>query len=64
MAPVSGNATPKAPKQKPNVKTDVLLEVIKQYPYLYDKRHPMFKDNTYKDETWTKLGLELGIDGM
>ncbi|XP_040074264.1 uncharacterized protein LOC120846533 [Ixodes scapularis] len=64
MAPVAStvakSAKPNAKKKSTNVRTDVLLDVIKQYPVLYDKRHPQFKDIKYKDEVWTMLGESLG----
>ncbi|XP_075735533.1 uncharacterized protein LOC142776199 isoform X1 [Rhipicephalus microplus] len=31
------------------------------YPYLYDKRHPSFKDRTKKDRAWAEIGSMFGM---
>ncbi|KAL3248932.1 hypothetical protein MRX96_056265 [Rhipicephalus microplus] len=31
------------------------------YPYLYDKRHPFFKDRTTKDRAWAEIGSMFGM---
>ncbi|KAL3188942.1 hypothetical protein MRX96_003091 [Rhipicephalus microplus] len=31
------------------------------YPYLYDKRHPSFKDRTKKDRDWAEIGSMFGM---
>ncbi|XP_040074836.1 uncharacterized protein LOC115326583 [Ixodes scapularis] len=56
----STGAAESAKKKKYAVKTEVLLDLIKQYPCLHDKRHPKYKDNAYKDELWGNLGVDLG----
>ncbi|KAM7300340.1 uncharacterized protein ISCGN_020904 [Ixodes scapularis] len=56
----STGAAESAKKKKHAVKTEVLLDLVKQYPCLYDKRHPKYKDNAYKDELWGNLGVDLG----
>ncbi|KAM7286680.1 uncharacterized protein ISCGN_030445 [Ixodes scapularis] len=61
----STGAAESAKKKKYAVKTEVLLDLIKQYPCLHDKRHPKYKDNAYKDELWGNLGVDLGgVEGM
>ncbi|XP_075740171.1 uncharacterized protein LOC142786386 isoform X4 [Rhipicephalus microplus] len=40
---------------------EVLIDAIKMYPYLYDKRHPSFKDRTKKDRAWAEIGSMFGM---
>nr|XP_054919802.1 uncharacterized protein LOC126516609 [Dermacentor andersoni] len=40
---------------------ELLIEAVKQYPYLYNKLHPSFKDRNKKDAAWTEIGNMLGI---
>ncbi|KAL3171887.1 hypothetical protein MRX96_013466 [Rhipicephalus microplus] len=35
---------------------ELLIDAIKMYPYLCDKRHPSFKDRTKKDPAWAEIG--------
>ncbi|KAL3197039.1 hypothetical protein MRX96_014887 [Rhipicephalus microplus] len=34
------------------------------YPYLYDKRHPFFKDRTKKDRAWAEIGSMFGMSSV
>ncbi|XP_075751960.1 uncharacterized protein LOC142817898 [Rhipicephalus microplus] len=36
---------------------ELLIDAIKMYPYLYDKRHPSFKDRTKKDRAWADRSM-------
>ncbi|KAH6942922.1 hypothetical protein HPB50_011958 [Hyalomma asiaticum] len=48
-----------------NVHTaEMLIEMVRNYPVLYDKRHPKHKDSLLKDDLWRKIGSELGLTGM
>ncbi|KAH8034948.1 hypothetical protein HPB51_003511 [Rhipicephalus microplus] len=40
---------------------ELLIDAIKMYPYLYDKRHPSFKDSTKKDWAWAEMGNMFGM---
>ncbi|KAL3202411.1 hypothetical protein MRX96_012077 [Rhipicephalus microplus] len=40
---------------------ELLIDAIKMYPYLYDKRHPSFKDRTKKDRAWAEIGSMFGM---
>ncbi|XP_075740169.1 uncharacterized protein LOC142786386 isoform X2 [Rhipicephalus microplus] len=43
---------------------EVLIDAIKMYPYLYDKRHPSFKDRTKKDRAWAEIGSMFGMSSV
>nr|XP_054926292.1 uncharacterized protein LOC126530461 [Dermacentor andersoni] len=44
---------------------ELLLDVIKQYPVLYDKSHPRYKKADYKKDIWKKISQDLGVtDGI
>lgn len=69
MAPVASTvaklAKPDAKKKSAKVRSDVLLDMIKEHPVSYYKRHLKFKDIKYKDNVWTKQGENLeGTSGM
>ncbi|KAH7968325.1 hypothetical protein HPB52_007860 [Rhipicephalus sanguineus] len=34
---------------------ELLINAIKMYPFIYDKRHPCFKDRTKKDQAWAEI---------
>ncbi|KAL3259503.1 hypothetical protein MRX96_002137 [Rhipicephalus microplus] len=36
---------------------ELLIDATKMYPYLYDKRHPSFKDRTKKDRAWADRSM-------
>ncbi|KAL3205559.1 hypothetical protein MRX96_040739 [Rhipicephalus microplus] len=40
---------------------EILIDAIKMYPYLYDKRHLSFKDQTKKDRAWAEIGSMFGM---
>ncbi|CAN8031362.1 unnamed protein product [Ixodes persulcatus] len=42
---------------------DVLIDAVKKYPVLYDKRHERYKDNDFKEEIWKKIGSRFGVSG-
>ncbi|KAH7984007.1 hypothetical protein HPB52_016095 [Rhipicephalus sanguineus] len=41
-----------------------LIEVVRNYLALYDKRHSKHKDSLLKDDLWNKICNELGLTGM
>ncbi|XP_070385034.1 uncharacterized protein [Dermacentor albipictus] len=44
---------------------ELLLDIIKQYPVLYDKGHSRYKEADYKKEIWKKISQDLGVtDGI
>ncbi|XP_064469037.1 uncharacterized protein LOC135383553 [Ornithodoros turicata] len=44
-------------------KLEKLLDCIREHEFLFNKRHPDFKNSLLKDETWTKIGEVCGISG-
>ncbi|XP_075734492.1 transcription factor Adf-1-like [Rhipicephalus microplus] len=42
----------------------MLIELVRNHPVLYDKRHPKHKDSLLKDDLWGEIGSELGMNGM
>ncbi|XP_049527143.1 uncharacterized protein LOC125946962 [Dermacentor silvarum] len=40
---------------------ELLLDAIKQYPVLYDKSLPRYKEVEYKKELWMKIAADLGV---
>ena len=43
---------------------EMLIEMVRNYLVLYDKRQPKQKDSLLKDDLWNKSGNELGLTGM
>lgn len=43
--------------------TATLIELVKQYPVLYDTAHPKFKYNEKKGEAWEHISASLNVDG-
>ncbi|XP_049544293.1 uncharacterized protein LOC125956451 [Anopheles darlingi] len=42
--------------------TITLIELVKQYPVLYDTSHPKFKYNEKKGEAWEHISASLNVD--
>ncbi|KAH7983783.1 hypothetical protein HPB52_014317 [Rhipicephalus sanguineus] len=40
---------------------ELLIEMVRNYLVLYDKRHPKHKDSLLKGDLWNKIGNELGL---
>ncbi|KAL1472475.1 hypothetical protein MTO96_039295 [Rhipicephalus appendiculatus] len=40
---------------------ELLIDAIKQYPVLFDKSHPRYKEVEFKKELWMKIAAELGV---
>lgn len=40
-----------------------LIELVRQYPEIYDLSHPKYMDATLKSGIWSKIGKELNSDG-
>ncbi|KAH9367167.1 hypothetical protein HPB48_014757 [Haemaphysalis longicornis] len=43
--------------------TEALIEVVKGYPFLTDKKHPEFKNRQKKDAAWHQIGVLFGVPG-
>ncbi|KAG0437444.1 hypothetical protein HPB47_017447 [Ixodes persulcatus] len=42
---------------------EILLDLVEDYPLLYDKRHPDYKNKTLKSSIWKIIGSEFGMEG-
>ncbi|XP_077508751.1 uncharacterized protein LOC144120217 [Amblyomma americanum] len=42
----------------------MLIDAVKNYRVLYDKRHPQHKDNLLKDDLRSKIGAALGMSSI
>ncbi|KAH7956371.1 hypothetical protein HPB52_008703 [Rhipicephalus sanguineus] len=50
------------PSQSKNIHiAELLIEMVRNYLVLHDKRHPKHKDSLLKDDLWNKIGNELGL---
>ena len=38
-----------------------IVELVKQYPELYDKEHPRFHDRTRREALWAEISAELKL---
>lgn len=43
--------------------SEQIIEIVKNYPILYDTSHPEYKDKQKKNETMEEIGQFLGVDG-
>lgn len=43
--------------------TEALIEVVKGYPFITDKKHPYFKNWQKKDAAWHQIGVLFGVPG-
>lgn len=41
----------------------LLIQMVKEHPYLYDKSTSQFKDIKLKDKTWSDIGRTVGLSG-
>lgn len=44
--------------------TEQLIELVKNYKFIYDTSCKNYKNVGLKDETWKKIGTELNENGM
>lgn len=50
-------------KPGPSFSLEILLDLVEDYPLLYDKRHPDYKNKTLKSSIWKIIGSEFGMEG-
>ncbi|KAM7290177.1 uncharacterized protein ISCGN_026843 [Ixodes scapularis] len=43
---------------------EALINAVKDYAFLYDKRHPDHKDRDKKLQAWTEIGSIFGMAGL
>lgn len=44
-------------------KTELLIEIVRKYPILYDLSHEDYKNIRKKDKIWIEIGKELNENG-
>lgn len=42
---------------------EILVELVRGYPELYDMTHSKYSDNVRKEEIWKNIGENLGQTG-
>ena len=40
-----------------------LLDIIQQYPEVYDLAHPQYKDKDFRDQAWDKIATGMDATG-
>ena len=40
---------------------EALIDLVRQYPALWDKQHSKYKDSNYKDERWREISEILNV---
>lgn len=40
-----------------------LIEIVREYKYLYDLSNKKYSDNQKKDQAWNEIGVKLKING-
>lgn len=43
---------------------ELLIELVKNYPHLYDKKNCDFKDAVMKNNSWDEIGKVLNMAGI
>ena len=38
-----------------------LIDIVRQYPVLWDKQNSKYKDSNYKDAKWREIAETLGV---
>ena len=41
----------------------LLLDMIQQYPEVYDLAHPQYKDKDFRDQAWDKIAAGMDATG-
>lgn len=40
-----------------------LIELVRRYPQIWDRRNPNFRDKQSKDLAWNEIGLTIAFPG-
>lgn len=43
---------------------ELLIELVKAHPHLYDKKHPSFKDINLKNSSWAEISAATNLPGI
>lgn len=49
--------------QKFEMDDELLIELVRSYPALYDLSNRKYMDSNFKQELWKKIGEEMKLDG-
>ena len=42
---------------------ELLIELVRNHPVLYDLSQPKYMDSNFKQDIWNKIGEEMKVDG-
>lgn len=45
------------------VDMDLLIDLIQQYPYLYDIKDKSYKNNELKEKCWEAISMQVDVPG-
>lgn len=45
------------------INDEQLIELVRQYPAIYDLSHAKYMDTTYKCDIWNKIAKEIKSEG-
>ena len=43
---------------------ELLIDLIRSYPFLYDKTNSQYKDKNMKEASWSEIGRILNVAGQ
>ena len=43
-------------------KTEALIDMVSRNPALWNKSHPRYRDNQYRENIWKTIGVELQLE--
>lgn len=46
-----------------NNSDDLLIDLVKSYPHLYNKKSPCYKDSAMKENSWKEISNVLHMSG-
>ncbi|KAH8031311.1 hypothetical protein HPB51_015467 [Rhipicephalus microplus] len=55
--------SPRGSATRKRLTTDALVRAVKEFPCLYHRGHPYFKNTPLKRECWKKIGANFGVSG-
>ena len=44
--------------------TNAFIELVKEHPILYDKRHPNYMKNVIKSKLWSEIAVKSGLKSI